>query len=336
MLVISQRFYNVSKYSVNSSYFKQGISSIEHAWVSGWMFSDGCIKLHSNKYYCSKLMLQFTDIDILNKIKHSISSSHPIRISTRFSSTVKPACELQFYDNIWCSDIMNLGFIESTQNKHQNITLPSMPDNLIPHFIRGYFEGDGSIAFSTDGKLSLLIATSSAPMAEAITTHWIKKQICTNQRCKLIYKKNLRSHNRNITYDIQLTQRDDLKNVIDWLYPNHLVDNICMNRKFQQATLAKQLIDLPYKQRISQMKQFCINKKTADIDFFQKIIEISVDAKPKIPIKSEFGDLNFAKTWFRYLIMNGIMDKNHNLAHDWLESSANIADNWRYNRFCFE
>ena len=41
-----------------------------------------------------------------------------------------------------CDDLRKLGIVE---RKTKNLSLPKMPAKYLPHFVRGYFDGDGNI-----------------------------------------------------------------------------------------------------------------------------------------------------------------------------------------------
>jgi len=63
------------------------------------------------------------------------------------------------------SDLINLG---CTNNKSKTITMPKIPDNLIDHFIRGYFDGDGWIIIDKNKKPAFGIISGSIEMVKSI------------------------------------------------------------------------------------------------------------------------------------------------------------------------
>jgi intein/homing endonuclease len=53
-----------------------------------------------------------------------------------------PMCQILVYSTNMVNDLINYGVIP---NKTDKIIFPELPNELIRHFIRGYFDGDGSI-----------------------------------------------------------------------------------------------------------------------------------------------------------------------------------------------
>lgn len=105
----------------------------ESAYVLGFILADGCIQGNA-------VTMASTDLSIIEKIQKVLRSNHPI-LETWSNKSSKFAYRIALYDKQIISDLSSLGI---TPRKSLTATLPDIPDNLFFHFLRGYFDGDGS------------------------------------------------------------------------------------------------------------------------------------------------------------------------------------------------
>jgi len=150
------------KYTVNQDFFKKW--GPEMAYILGWFFSDGYI---SSKYACSSFHINKKDICILKKIKKYLSSSHPI-------NKTKTGIQFRIYNKVLYNSLIQLGCIP---NKSKCLDFPMMPEEYLSHFVRGYFDGDGSIRFNRPNTIKISFVGSE---------YFIKKlQIILNKKLNL-------------------------------------------------------------------------------------------------------------------------------------------------------
>lgn len=121
------------KHAHNAKYF-DAINTGEKAYWLGFLMADGGV-------YHKKLWVNLGKKDTahLYKFKKALDSSHPVKekekSSTFFIASVRLIRSLEKY-----------GIVE---RKTFHTYLPqNIPFNLIRHFIRGYFDGDGSIKYN--------------------------------------------------------------------------------------------------------------------------------------------------------------------------------------------
>lgn len=137
------------KYFFNFDFFETIDNELKAYWL-GFLYADGCIESKDTLRYGEqsfKLALAERDIDVLEKLKYDLNSTYPIRYdnSLRSANAMKqviyaPRCQKTV------DDLIKLGCVE---RKSLILTFPTknqVPENLIRHFIRGYFDGDGSIS----------------------------------------------------------------------------------------------------------------------------------------------------------------------------------------------
>lgn len=129
------------KYKINEKFFET-IDNQEKAYVLGFLYADG--NLHKNKNNFS-IELSEKDIKILKKIKSVLQSNHKLFKHIQYNKKYKKyyiGYRLTVCNVKMCNDLLKIGVVS---NKSLNIKFPDIKINLLCHFIRGYFDGDGSI-----------------------------------------------------------------------------------------------------------------------------------------------------------------------------------------------
>lgn len=132
------------KYSFNENFF-DCIDTEEKAYWLGFIYADGYIanaipgKIHD----AFGMALSSVDEAHLEKFKNSLDSTHPIHYYTSAYGT--GFSRITFLNQHFVDNLISKGVL---RNKSLILTFPSydiVPKDLIVHFIRGYFDGDGSI-----------------------------------------------------------------------------------------------------------------------------------------------------------------------------------------------
>ena len=105
------------------------------AYVLGMFFSDGTVS--SDKKYI-RIHLQKKDQYILEKINKTMRSNRPLQ-------TYENSSLFRLDSKILAKDLINLGCIP---RKTYSLDFPNINNKFLSHFVRGYFDGDGSIYFN--------------------------------------------------------------------------------------------------------------------------------------------------------------------------------------------
>lgn len=131
------------KNKFNENFFET-IDSEEKAYWLGFIYADGCIyKGSDKKSYRLQINLKLDDIDMLRKFQNSIESSYKIQ-EKAIGNTF--ACLLKVNSTKMCEDLMDKGVFPRKSLKLKFPSNEIVPKYLVRHFIRGYFDGDGSIS----------------------------------------------------------------------------------------------------------------------------------------------------------------------------------------------
>lgn len=122
---------NARKYHINENYFKTWSRNM--AYILGLWFADGCI-YHGRIF---DITLHKKDKYILKQIANELSYEGPI-----LDYVDRQAARINFSCIVIYQDIVALG---GTEQKSLTVDFPNVPEEFLPDFIRGYFDGDGCI-----------------------------------------------------------------------------------------------------------------------------------------------------------------------------------------------
>lgn len=127
-----------SFYSFDENFFET-IDTEEKAYFLGFIAADGCLQDNGSGVVYLSITIKNTDLDILEKMKVAMNAQQPI-IHLKRDNMVR----ITFTRKKLTSDLMKYDLTE-----RKSVTMGSMihhiPEHLKHHFIRGYFDGDGSI-----------------------------------------------------------------------------------------------------------------------------------------------------------------------------------------------
>lgn len=136
-----------NKSKINHYYFSK-IDTEEKAYFLGLLFADGYIEApnkNSNGKVC--LRLSKPDIYMVEALASAICPENTVRYRKAYIDSrnwnIKESAEISFTSKIINNDLNNLGMLYG-KSKLGRI-FPNINKDLIRHFIRGYFEGDGCL-----------------------------------------------------------------------------------------------------------------------------------------------------------------------------------------------
>ena len=139
---ISQRNQHIKR---NSNYFDK-IDTPNKAYVLGMIFADGNNYCIPGKNALT-IVLQEEDRDVLERIRQEIEYDAPLHFDNmkKKKEVYHNTYRLVVCDEYMCHKLLELGVVN---NKSLKITFPNyISEELLPHFIRGYFDGDGSVYY---------------------------------------------------------------------------------------------------------------------------------------------------------------------------------------------
>jgi len=217
------------KYTCEDRFFET-IDTEEKAYWLGFTFADGCITTN-NKKLLVQYWLSFSDKEHLEKLNNSISGSYPINVykySSGYSEGKGYRCNLCIKYETMAKDLINHGCV---QNKSLILTFPKLRKNLVHHFIRGYFDGDGSIFINNYKNRGVLYTRPGINICG--TKEFLETLSIYLDYSQCIYKEKRKSTN---TYTYKVYGNKRVLPILNYLYKDA---SIYLDRKHK---LFKELI----------------------------------------------------------------------------------------------
>lgn len=192
----------IRKYKCNEDYFEK-IDSKEKSYWLGLLYADGYVRKRKQSDGKHKqggivgISLKNGDEYLLEKLIIDLESTYKLKkqIKDKFLSY-----KLEVNSSKMVNDLINLG---CTPNKSLKLLPPNLADEFISHFIRGYFDGDGSIG-RYDGRLKFsLLGTNE--LLTWILKFFKNKGMKTTP--KISKKKNIHQFQVNSKSDIELIEK---------------------------------------------------------------------------------------------------------------------------------
>lgn len=138
------------RYFVNDEYFDD-IDSEEKSYWLGFLFADGYIRERKSGNSL-EIKLSVKDRIHLEKFKEAIGADHKIidsisKVEYKGKISISEMCHLPIYSTKMVQSIKSQGI---HSRKTFTIKEPNIDKDLMNHFIRGYFDGDGSFSFNPE------------------------------------------------------------------------------------------------------------------------------------------------------------------------------------------
>lgn len=129
------------RYMLNENKFS--IIDNEAAYFLGFIASDGCLYHKNSGKDILRICIQQQDEYILQKFAKFLETTIPLHYTSRMNNyKMCNYVSIEIASDKIVSDIMNLGI---GFRKTYGNCIPDIPLKFMPHFIRGYFDGDGSV-----------------------------------------------------------------------------------------------------------------------------------------------------------------------------------------------
>lgn len=140
---------NFFKYNVDDTVFEK-VDNEEKAYWLGFLYADGYVNQDNTSL---ELTLSKKDTEHLSKFKAFMKTESPIKEKKVFlKNKIHYASRLFICNKKICDDLKTLGCINNKGNKLVFPNNQILPKELKHHFMRGYFDGDGSSRLRKDGQ----------------------------------------------------------------------------------------------------------------------------------------------------------------------------------------
>lgn len=199
-------------YGLNKHYFDE-IDTPNKAYIVGFLFADGTNMSNGKSV---RISLQINDEYILNRMKEEMGTTVPLM----YNSVVNPLiCGTQCYGEF--KEVMlridstrinkRLREIGMIPNKTNVIEFPKdIPDELMCHFVRGYFDGNGHVTYSVGKSTTKRIGITSGSL---VFCNQFKEYLS-----KLGIKANVTPKSRGKAYTCEITNGGGMIKFFHHLY----------------------------------------------------------------------------------------------------------------------
>lgn len=226
------------KHTYNENYFEI-INTEAKAYFLGFIFADGNIFIRKRKYRVEKsfrINLAEEDKHILESLKKELNHSAKLFFieGKKFISPInnkeykrKNQYALYISSSVFVQHLINLGL--GNRKTYMSLSIPNIPDTLMRHFIRGYFDGDGC----SHGKF-IYFTSKTKSLLEELQTYFRNK-------FNLPFG-TIRKTNRDVYIWSFCTEKSVFLN---YLYQN---SNYYLHRKYPHGQLKQgELLETPEK-----------------------------------------------------------------------------------------
>lgn len=217
-----------TKYSFDHNFFET-IDTEEKAYWLGFMYADGNVRKNRNQ---SVIQIKVNDQEIIEKFIKSINGDMSVSYYTnqigKTISAIHLTSDKMFDDLIKQGCIPNKSLVLTFPNKHQ------VPENLINHFIRGYFDGDGSISYGIRERYSVRKKQNIKRLsvnAQFIGTKEMLTVIDDYVNFNGLEKEKRRDSN---TWYIRTSSLSNIKSFYEYLYSNATIYLSRKKQKFEE------------------------------------------------------------------------------------------------------
>lgn len=199
---------------INQDFFKTWSSKM--AYVLGYFVADGCISVSEGRKN-NPYTFNITSVDLyhLGKIKKALKSEY--KISKKSGSSNNIAYQIQVRNLILCRDLIELGIYP---RKTYNLGPIKILDKYFSDFVRGFFDGDGSVYIQkVNGTLQI---KSSFVAVSPLFIQDFNKCLCKalGVKEKSIHKQIDKKGERLVKYDICF-YIDDSEKLAEFMYGNN-------------------------------------------------------------------------------------------------------------------
>lgn len=199
------------KYMMNEYYF-DCINNQNKSYILGFLWADGHVE---NTKSTISISLEEHDRNILEKMRHDINSQKELEFidysnKHDFGYNYKNQYRLLLYSSHMCKSLNKLGM---HHDKSLTATFPSIREDLLSHFVRGLFDGDGSICrykHKHGFNYTLTITTT-----ESLCKDLIK---IANDTLGINSHMYDASNHNGITKVFNISGKIQVKTFMDWLY----------------------------------------------------------------------------------------------------------------------
>lgn len=199
------------------------IDTEEKAYLLGFLYGDGTISTYKEKTgrirFLTKISISKNDEDLMIKLhKHFKFLNLNEFDYSKYNVNSTKQVSLAKSSKLLYDDLMLNGLYprKSYENKDK-LHLPKLPDELMSHFIRGFFDADGSVYIPSKRKnlISIEFCSVAKDFINEINNLF---KLINIDIWKIREKKDKNIDNRQVAYIIIINKTSEVHKLIDYMY----------------------------------------------------------------------------------------------------------------------
>lgn len=226
------KFVKFRKVKCIDSYFDK-IDTEKKAYLLGFLIADGCISIDYKDDMTRKPIYRIyfnnsiDDIEILNHYRLEICPEKIIhfRDVKQGAKNRKTQANLRFTSRYMCDSLEELYGIKPRKTYNSTFKFPfeKIPEEMIRHFTRGFFDGDGSVSFYKYNKsifFNFSFVLNSIDFTNQIAEIFESK---FNIISKIYSHEGKISNYFTLRFNYNRKRTEKIKEIYDWLYNNSTI-----------------------------------------------------------------------------------------------------------------
>ena len=198
---------------INQDFFKTWSSKM--SYVLGYIVADGCIVVSKDrKNHPFTLNITSAEKENIERIRRAMNSEH--KISKKPGGPGIIAYQLQIRNPIITKDLINLGIYP---RKTYNLSPIKVPNKYFSDFVRGFFDGDGTVYIHNVNGVPQLKASFCSSSISFITE--FNQNLCKNIETPLKTIHQAKEKRRNIPLYYVDFYIDDCEKLSQFIYKDN-------------------------------------------------------------------------------------------------------------------
>lgn len=213
---IEHQVRGVKKYKVENI-FDKSLNECS-AWVLGLLYGDGCLIRKQDEHGRGDILIAVDLVGteaVCNKVANIFHTNSPIK-----KSKTRECFNLRINDKNLADTIMKT--FGMTPHKSRTMKFPNIPDHLLSHFVRGFWDADGCVTKQYNKYLSMQARSASIEFMQPLMD--IVNKIAGSDR--------VLTQSSDETYGLSLSCRKALQ-FGKWLWKDS-TDEIRCDKKYQK------------------------------------------------------------------------------------------------------